>query len=225
MKLKVAYKAPLLLLTFFIFAWLLFWKLDERPENNIEELTKSCTHVFHVHRQRKCYRRNYKLCTKEVGVYILLSAATIDRYRNGPFKYWSQMRHDLNINLYIAQSHALAKEAISLNIKERADNLVADLSFSSLVHFYKANPNLKWYLKLDDDAYLFVSNFLDVLSSLNPNDDIVGGKLLISNSLSGGAGYFMSNSVMKSIADNYPKCWNVKSGKGGTEDDLFICIP
>jgi glycoprotein-N-acetylgalactosamine 3-beta-galactosyltransferase len=73
---------------------------------------------------------------------------------------------------------------------------LSDKVFHMLIDTYKYNNNYDWYLKADDDTFVFVDNLKQFLSNKNSNLPIDFGydfKVIVSGGYhSGGAGYVLS---------------------------------
>lgn len=185
-----------------------------------------CVDVFRVRQPLPSYKNSKtgaSLLPEDVVVYVLISRATVDRYVSGPFKKWRELQGSMKVLLFIPQPSPLIPEAISLDIEERADHKISDFSIAALQKAYTLFPDKKWFLKFDDDGYLFVPNFLTVLAALDPSDLILGGRVFFEHGsgISGGAGYFMSNQVMAAVAKGSGICYNPGKSKGEDEDLLI----
>ena len=187
---------------------------------------KNCTDVFRVRQPLRSYKNpktGARLIPSDVVVYVLLSTATIDRYISGPFLKWKELQGSVNVILFIPQASDRVPEAVSLNVKERTDNKISDFSILALQKAHDMYPSKKWFLKFDDDAYLFVPNLLTILALLDPSQHIMGGRVFFENNsgISGGAGYFMSNSVIKAVARGAGVCYTLGNPQGEDEDLLI----
>ncbi len=87
---------------------------------------------------------------------------------------------------------------------------------------------MSWYLKLDDDSLLFPTNFMHHLASLNPDQAVMGGHLIYDGIFSGGAGYFLSNSVLQMLVERASECLKQHVPNrllGGPEDVIVsLCV-
>lgn len=107
-------------------------------------------------------------------------------------------------------------------------SLLTDKVFRTLKYVYKAYGNYDWYLKADDDTFIFMDHLRLFLKDKNPRDPINFGHnwnaQVEQGYESGGAGYILSNEALKRIGsvlnDNYSFCQNT-----GTEDiDVARCL-
>ena len=100
--------------------------------------------------------------------------------------------------------------------------------FSSFKSIFKHHDNYDWYLKADDDTFVFVEHLRKFLSNKNKDAPVTYGlhfKRYVENGyLQGGAGYVLSNLAMRRIGykliRNEEFCFD-----GGTEDiDVAECL-
>ena len=120
------------------------------------------------------------------------------------------------------------KEANHVDVLERQDNQVVEFTFALFKKMYSDHPHMSWYLKLDDDSLLFPTNFMHHLASLNPNQAVMGGHLKYDGIFSGGAGYFLSNSVLQMLVERASECLKQHVPNrllGGPEDVIVsLCV-
>ena len=100
---------------------------------------------------------------------------------------------------------------------------LTDKVFLTLKHLQKKYNNYDWYLKADDDTYIFVDNLRQFIADKNSSMPVTYGydfKVIVDNGYhSGGGGYLLSNEALSRIGsklnDNYTFCRN-----SGTEGKL-----
>jgi glycoprotein-N-acetylgalactosamine 3-beta-galactosyltransferase len=100
--------------------------------------------------------------------------------------------------------------------------------YLTLVHLYRKYNYYDWYLKADDDTFVFVDNLRQFLADKDPAQPITYGynfKTIVEKGYhSGGAGYLLSNEALARIGSklnsNMTFCRNT-----GTEDvDVARCL-
>jgi hypothetical protein len=147
----------------------------------------------------------------------------LNQLQNGTFKHWTKYKNNAIINIYTPSFIDFSVERTTLvDVKERNDNQIIEFSLFTLRKIYEEYPDQKWYVKFDDDGLLFVPNLLKKLSTFDYNKDIFGGHYLKQvETFSGGAGYFMTRTVIKTLSENVEKCLDKyvpDRSKGGPED-------
>lgn len=112
-------------------------------------------------------------------------------------------------------------------IEDRYDKLTSKI-YLSLKHVYKTYPDYDWYLKADDDTFIFIDNLRKFLSDKIPSNPVTYGydfKVIVNNGYhSGGASYLLSkeafNRIGSKLNENFDFCPN-----SGTEDvDVAKCL-
>jgi glycoprotein-N-acetylgalactosamine 3-beta-galactosyltransferase len=105
---------------------------------------------------------------------------------------------------------------------------LTDKVFLTFKYLYKRYNYYDWYLKADDDTWIFVDNLRKFLANKNASTPVTYGydfKVIVENGYhSGGAGYVLSNEALNRIGNalnnNYSFCQNT-----GTEDvDVARCL-
>jgi glycoprotein-N-acetylgalactosamine 3-beta-galactosyltransferase len=83
---------------------------------------------------------------------------------------------------------------------------------------YKMEPNYDWYLKCDDDTFVFYDNLRDFVAAKNRAEAITFGydygEWVYGGYHSGGGGYLLSHEAMKRFNSD----WRLRSRIGGAED-------
>ena len=105
---------------------------------------------------------------------------------------------------------------------------LTDKVFLSFKYISQKYNDYDWYLKADDDSFVFVDNLRKFVSDKNPSSPVSYGydfKVIVQNGYhSGGAGYLLSNEAVKrlgaKLTENYKFCKN-----SGVEDvDIARCL-
>jgi glycoprotein-N-acetylgalactosamine 3-beta-galactosyltransferase len=134
------------------------------------------------------------------------------------FNYQSNGQETLDINNII--------EPGDLN-KDEYRNLATKV-FLNLRYVYEKYDYYDWYLKADDDTFVFVDNMRLFLADKDPKQPVTYGynfKVIVENGYhSGGGGYLLSNEALKRLGSrltaNLSNCQNT-----GTEDvDVGRCL-
>ena len=101
--------------------------------------------------------------------------------------------------------------------------------FRTLAYIYKAYKNYNWYLKADDDTFIFMDNLRKFLVDKNSSEAITYGynfiKAVPRGYHSGGAGYVLSHEAMRKLGQRlvYPN--NNTCKMSGIEDkDVALCL-
>ena len=95
-------------------------------------------------------------------------------------------------------------------------NRLTDKIYSTLKYLYLNHNDYDWYLKADDDTFVFVENLRNFLSRKNKTSPVTYGYdfncYVDKGYHSGGAGYVLSNEALKRIGNrlnkNYTRCAN-----------------
>lgn len=112
-------------------------------------------------------------------------------------------------------------------VEDSYDKLTSKM-YLSLRHVYKIHPDYDWYLKADDDTFVFIDNLRKFLSDKNYSDPVTYGydfKVIVNNGYhSGGASYVLSkeafNRIGSKLNENFDFCPN-----SGVEDvDVAKCL-
>jgi len=115
-------------------------------------------------------------------------------------------------------------------IQEGRSQLTKKVLFG-LRDVYLHNPNYDWYVKADDDTFMFIDNLRSFLNDKNSSELITYGYNFILNDKryhSGGAGYVISKSAVKKLSLKLHELLNQNSnfcGDTGVEDiDVSQCL-
>ena len=99
---------------------------------------------------------------------------------------------------------------------------LTDKIYLTLIELYKSYNNYDWYLKADDDTFIFMDNLREFIADKNPELNVKYGYNL-KTWQSGGAGYVFSRKSLQTygskLSVDYTFCQNT-----GTEDiDIYRC--
>ena len=99
---------------------------------------------------------------------------------------------------------------------------------TSFMDVYKHHPHYDWYLKADDDTFLFVDNLRNFVSEKNSNNPVTYGfnfeKYVDGGYHSGGAGYLLSHGALNTLTE---KLYSNKSycvNQGIEDIDVAQCL-
>ena len=113
-------------------------------------------------------------------------------------------------------------------LTEDSYDKLTDKVFLAIKHLHENTANYDWYLKADDDTFIFMDNLRSFLEDKNPSEPVTFGydfKLFIEHGYhSGGAGYVLSSEAFgrlgSALVKNESYCENT-----GTEDtDVARCL-
>ena len=101
--------------------------------------------------------------------------------------------------------------------------------YNSLKYVREKYGNYDWYLKADDDTFIFVDNLRKFVENKNASDALTYGydvKHLSDNFTyhSGGASYLLSNEALKIIGDSLIKNYTSCSNTGIEDVDVAKCL-
>lgn len=101
--------------------------------------------------------------------------------------------------------------------------------FRTLAYIYKVYDNYDWYLKADDDTFIFMDNLRKFLADKDRNFPITYGynfaKKVPRGYHSGGAGYVLSHEAMRKIGQRLVTANNNTCKMSGIEDkDVALCL-
>lgn len=162
--------------------------------------------------------------SSRIAVGVISSKNTLKRLKDGPINYWLPWAKGMNVAIYGATNYTGFPAVRGLGVNEQKDNKILELSSSMLFQIYNDYPDSDWYVKLDDDAVIFPSNFISALNNLDPSKKIIGGKLVKYAGkifFSGGAGYFFSRPALKQLVKYLPECLKF-SVSSSMEEDVII---
>jgi glycoprotein-N-acetylgalactosamine 3-beta-galactosyltransferase len=128
----------------------------------------------------------------------------------------------MNLNESIEISHPLPIIQPAGFLKEEYLKL-SDKVFSAFRHVYKHYNDYKWYLKADDDTFVFVDNLKHFLQTKDPDGNLTYG-YNYKEDYHAGAGYVLGNKAMRSFGkvldENITQC----SNSGYEDQDVSGCL-
>jgi hypothetical protein len=198
--------------------------------------------TFAVHKVNPaCEQRNqtasdrtpYIVCPEDLAIAVLTSNHTASARLQSSLDTWikTARRIGVNVVMYAADQLPGFPDVIVLeDVPHSASNIIRELSMMSVTDLFRRFPRAKWYLKMDDDAFLFPTNVLAVLSQEAPccdgqvhstlRDDVIakmGNNGLIGHqwteplligqvhadgwTISGGAGLMFSRTALQQLTD------------------------
>jgi glycoprotein-N-acetylgalactosamine 3-beta-galactosyltransferase len=103
---------------------------------------------------------------------------------------------------------------------------LTDKIYLTIQYVYNFHNDYDWYLKADDDTYIFVENLLKFVSDKNPSSPVTYGydfKVIVQNGYhSGGGGYLLSNEALKRLGNQLNKDYSFCPNTGKV--NLFIIL-
>jgi glycoprotein-N-acetylgalactosamine 3-beta-galactosyltransferase len=98
----------------------------------------------------------------------------------------------------------------------------------SFKYIYEKHHNYDWYLKVDDDTFIFVNNLRSFLKNKNPTRPVTYGydfKVYVDFGYhSGGAGYVLSNKALSILGRKLNEDFNFCSNTGSEDIDVAVCL-
>ncbi len=105
---------------------------------------------------------------------------------------------------------------------------LTDKMFRAYKYIYKKYSDYDWYLKADDDTFIFMDNLRDFLKSKNSSIPINFGRnwniSVESGYESGGAGYVLSREAMMRLGEALDKNYTYCSNTGVEDVDTARCL-
>jgi glycoprotein-N-acetylgalactosamine 3-beta-galactosyltransferase len=147
-------------------------------------------------------------------------------------KFVSNFPDELYINVTSNDNAELVYKNMSIlqppGMKEDVYGKLTDKVYMTLKYVNNRYGNYDWYLKADDDTFIFINNLRKFLSSKNSSKPVTYGydfKVIVENGYhSGGGGYVLSKGALNKLGsklnEDYRFCPNT-----GTEDvDIAKCL-
>lgn len=107
--------------------------------------------------------------------------------------------------------------------REEHYNALTTKMYKAYIDIHKLYPNYDWYLKADDDTYIFMDHLREFLKDKNSTDSITYG-FNLKKFQSGGAGYVMSNQVIHLFGENMVKNESFCRNEGREDLDFAACL-
>ncbi len=216
-------------------------KTDNSKSTQVFEVTNSKSLSFETSRQTKIenssliLNRNFKSST--LFCFILTTAENLKSKTKLIRNTWARLCD--NHRFITILPKGLAKNSTEIvydrlnilqppGLKEDKYSLLTDKVYLSIKYIYEKYNNYDWYLKADDDTFIFINNLRNFLANKNSSMPVTYGydfKVIVENGYhSGGAGYVLSRESLlrlgKKLNQNYKFCPNT-----GTEDvDIAQCL-
>ena len=105
---------------------------------------------------------------------------------------------------------------------------LTDKVFRSFQAIYSKYNDYDWYLKADDDTFVFVDNLKTFLKTKNSTKPVTYGydfKAIVKHGYhSGGGGYVLSNEALKRLHLNLTKNYKFCKNTGAEDAEVAICL-
>ena len=105
---------------------------------------------------------------------------------------------------------------------------LTDKVFRTLEDVYLRYNDYDWYLKADDDTFIFVDNLKTFLKTKNSSQPVTFGfdfKIIVEKGYhSGGAGYVLSNEALQRIGSRLSENYTFCSNSGLEDVDVAKCL-
>ncbi|CAF0938788.1 unnamed protein product [Brachionus calyciflorus] len=105
---------------------------------------------------------------------------------------------------------------------------LTDKVYKTLVYLVEKDNNYDWYLKADDDTYIFVDNLRKFLNDKNSSEPVTYGfdlnRIVEKGYHSGGAGYIMSKEALTRIGTRLSKNYKSCPNRGFEDVDVAACF-
>lgn len=100
--------------------------------------------------------------------------------------------------------------------------------FYAFKYVYEKYNNYDWYLKVDEDTFIFVNNLRNFLKTKNPNDPVTFGydyKVYVDSGYhSGGAGYVLSKEALTRLGKKLNEDFSFCPNSGSEDVDIAECL-
>ena len=105
---------------------------------------------------------------------------------------------------------------------------LTDKVFLTYKYLYNKYNNYDWYLKADDDSFIFMDNLRSFLADKNPSQPVTYGydfKLIVEKGYhSGGGGYLLSNQALLRLGYNLNRNFTYCKNTGTEDVDVARCL-
>ncbi len=164
--------------------------------------------------QRLLLERHTNLDHPTIFCVILSQNKNLDIKAKSVYTSWGYKCSDYRL-ISLIPGHNLTTDRIEMKYENlflvlKPEGLYEDkyenLTYKILFAFedvFKLQPNFDWFLKADDDTFIFYDNLRDFVATKKPSDPITFGydfKVIVPGGYhSGGGGYLLSNEAMKRL--------------------------
>jgi glycoprotein-N-acetylgalactosamine 3-beta-galactosyltransferase len=147
-------------------------------------------------------------------------------------KFLSNFPDEFNIKETNSPNSELTYKNLSLlqppGMKKDVYSQLPDKIFLSYKYIYQKYNNYDWYLKADDDTWIFMNNLRKFLSLKNSSRPVTYGydyKIKVENGYhSGGAGYILSNEAMKRLGKKLNEDYSFCQQTDSEDVDVARCL-
>lgn len=159
------------------------------------------------------------------------------------YNTWAQRCDDFKFVLKLTPNLSFKNKKVYLNgidIGLPADSIIdpgienekyrklTDKTYRSLIYVKNHFGNFDWYLKADDDTYVFIDNLRKFVINKNASEPVTFGfdfkRYVDEGYHSGGAGYLMSREAINRIATKLEKNYSFCPNRGVEDVDVAACF-
>lgn len=176
-----------------------------------------------------------RVCGSDVAVVLMTSRNTASRVAPS-LATWVSAGRALGMSVMIAvasQEGAAAVRASAplipvevLGVPEHSNHGGYTHVQHALRRLWSTHPGRRWYMKMDDDAFLYPSNLLHVLARTGANASALQafGNTLTQGGhfVSGGAGYVLSAAALSALLAREHACFNESQWPAATNEDIVV---
>ena len=149
-----------------------------RREGKIVPITDACPidYSFAIHpvpaackqrTQTRSDRTPHIVCPQDLAIALLTSANTASKRLPASLDTWVAFAEGIGVNVVVYSASALPKfprTVVLDGVPTVASNAGRELSMYGIQDLHQRFPDAKWFLKFDDDAFLFPTNLMSELS-------------------------------------------------------------
>lgn len=162
-------------------------------------------------RARADAQDNY-YCPDDFVIMVITSSNTVDRYHRCNATWLPELvQQGFHVLRVAAAAVPALPEVVGLNMPAQHDNQIRDLTVRGMQLARQLYPSAKWYMKVDDDAYLYGGNliarfnmYVQGQDRLNASKPVAVGKIFPEGAdsrmpvkfLMGGAGWVQSRPAL-----------------------------
>jgi hypothetical protein len=176
-------------------------------------------------------------CSSDVAVVVISSENTASRMAAASGG-WIPAALALNMSVIVAAASdvgAAAVRAVAPGLDVRALGVPEQQNNGGFAHvrqalrlLVKLHPMAKWYMKIDDDAFLFPTNLLHALVFMRVNSSqrvIMGNSLSPGSKIaSGGAGYVLSRTALVDLLAAGDACFDGVEPASAEDVAMATCL-